>query len=83
MKGTKVAGLVLIVVGVLALIYGGFTYTHRQNEATVGSLRLSVTQTKRINVPLWAGAGAIAAGAVLLLVRDSSHVPPATTLRSA
>ncbi|MHB1939061.1 MAG: DUF3185 domain-containing protein [Acidobacteriaceae bacterium] len=83
MKGTKIAGLVLIAIGVLALIYGGFTYTHRQNEAKVGALRLSVTQKKRVNVPVWAGAGAIAVGAVLLLVRDTPDVPPATALRSA
>ncbi|MHB1516082.1 MAG: hypothetical protein ACYCVY_10320 [Acidiferrobacteraceae bacterium] len=71
MKPTKVSGMVLIVLGVLALIYGGFTYTHKSNEAKIGSLRLSVTQKKRVNVPIWAGAGAVAAGTVLLLVRET------------
>lgn len=83
MKGTKAAGIGLIIVGVLALTYGGFSYTRRQNEAKVGSLRLSVTQKKHVNVPVWAGVGAVAAGAVLLLVRDIPDAPPVTMIRSA
>ncbi|MHB1529679.1 MAG: hypothetical protein ACYDDA_07135 [Acidiferrobacteraceae bacterium] len=79
MKSTKVSGIVLIVLGVLALIYGSFTYTHKSNEAKIGSLRLSVTQKKRVNIPIWTGVGAVAAGAVLLLVRETPEdVAPST-----
>lgn len=67
MKGTRTVALVLIVLGVLALIYGGFSYTKKTSEARIGSLELSVKHKKTVNVPVWAGIGAVVAGGVLLL----------------
>lgn len=68
MKGNRTVALILIVIGVLALIYGGFSYTKKTNEAKIGSLELSVQHKKTVNIPVWAGVGAIVAGGVLLLV---------------
>jgi TRAP-type C4-dicarboxylate transport system permease small subunit len=68
MGGIKIAALALIVVGVLGLVYGGFSYTKETHRATVGSLELSVTDSKRVNVPIWAGVGAIVAGGALLFL---------------
>lgn len=65
MNGSRVAAIVLVVVGVLALAYGGFTYTSETHEARIGSLSLSVDEKKRVNVPVWAGVGAIVAGGLL------------------
>jgi drug/metabolite transporter (DMT)-like permease len=68
MSATKIAGIVLIVAGALGLIYGSFSYTKETHEAKLGPLRLAVEQKETVNVPVWAGAGAIAVGVILLLV---------------
>ena len=68
MSATKIAGIVLIVAGALGLIYGSFSYTKETHEAKLGPLRLAVQQKETVNVPVWAGAGAIAVGVILLLV---------------
>jgi hypothetical protein len=59
---------VLIVQGILALIYGCFTYTKTTHDAKIGPIEFSVQDKQTVNVPVWAGAGAIVLGAVLLLV---------------
>jgi hypothetical protein len=64
----KIIGVLLVVAGTLGLIYGSFSYTRDTKEAQVGPLRFTVQQKEAINVPVWAGAGAIALGVVLLLV---------------
>ena len=63
----KILGIVLIVGGLLGLVYGGFTYTKETHEAKVGSLVLSVTDKETVNVPIWAGVGAIVLGGLLLV----------------
>jgi TRAP-type C4-dicarboxylate transport system permease small subunit len=69
MNAVKLLAIVLIVAGTLGLVYGGFTYTKDTQKAQLGSLELSVKDTKTVNVPIWAGVGAIVAGGILLLVR--------------
>jgi uncharacterized membrane protein YidH (DUF202 family) len=68
MSAMKMVGIVLIAVGLLALVYGGFSYTRETHEARIGSLELSVSDKETVNVPVWAGVGATVAGALLLLV---------------
>ena len=68
MKPFKLLGLVLIAGGVLALVYGGFTYTKDTHDVKVGPIEFSVKEKESVNVPVWAGVGAIAVGALLLLV---------------
>ncbi|MGM0516831.1 MAG: hypothetical protein ACQER6_04455 [Pseudomonadota bacterium] len=68
MNGVKIAAIVLIVAGVAGLAYGGFTYTKETHTAEMGPMELSITETSTINVPIWAGVGAIVIGGVLLLV---------------
>ncbi len=69
MNAIKMLAIVLIVAGGLALAYGGFSYTKETHEAKVGPIELSITDRERVNIPVWAGLGAIAAGVVLLFVR--------------
>ena len=64
----KIVALVLIVAGILGLVYGSFSYTKETHEAKIGPLELSVKEKETINIPVWAGVGAIVVGAVLLLV---------------
>jgi drug/metabolite transporter (DMT)-like permease len=69
MNPIKIVAVILIAVGILALVYGGFSYTKDSHDLNIGSLNLSVKEKERVNVPVWAGAGAIVAGAALLLFR--------------
>lgn len=66
MNAGKIAGLALIVAGVLGLAYGSFTYTKDTHTANVGPLTLSVKDKETVNVPIWAGVVAILAGGALL-----------------
>ena len=67
MQATKIVGILLIIAGTLGLVYGGFSYTEESTAAKIGSLEITVDQEKDVNVPMWAGVGAIVAGALLLL----------------
>lgn len=67
MNAVKIAGIALIVAGILALVYGGFNYTKETHQAKLGPIELSVTEKETVNVPVWAGVGAIVIGGVLLL----------------
>jgi len=68
MSVAKIIGILLIVAGTMGLIYGGFSYTKEKHDVKLGSLQFSVTEKDTVNVPVWAGAGAIAIGVVLLLI---------------
>lgn len=72
MGAQKIAGIILIVAGALALAYGGFSYTKDTHQADVGPLHLSVAETERVNVPVWAGVGALVLGGMLLVMRGKS-----------
>jgi len=67
MNATKGIAIVLIVLGILALVYGGFSYTKETHEAKLGPIEFSVKDKERVNIPMWAGIGAIVIGGVLLL----------------
>ena len=67
MSAVKIAAIVLIALGVLGLVYGGFSYTKETHETTLGPLHLSVKDKETVNVPIWAGVGAIVIGGGLLL----------------
>jgi hypothetical protein len=63
----KVVGLVLIVAGILALIYGGFTYKKETHDATIGPIQIGFTEKKRMDVPVWAGVALIVVGGGLVI----------------
>lgn len=67
MNGLRIVGAVLIAAGVLALVFGGFSYTKETHGTKLGPIELSVKEKETVNVPVWAGVGAIVAGAALLL----------------
>jgi TRAP-type C4-dicarboxylate transport system permease small subunit len=67
MNAVRIAGVVLIVAGILGLVYGSFTYTKETHQAKIGSIELSVKDRETINVPMWAGVGAIVIGGLLVL----------------
>ncbi|HTM08351.1 MAG TPA: hypothetical protein VL754_08170 [Verrucomicrobiae bacterium] len=73
MNPIRILAIVLIVAGVLGLIYGSFSYTKETHEAKLGPLELAVKEKETVNVPQWAGVGAIAIGAILLLVKTGGR----------
>lgn len=69
MNPLRLAAIVLIVAGILGLAYGSFTYTKETHDAKIGPIDISVKDKETVNIPVWAGIGAIVIGGVLLLVR--------------
>jgi hypothetical protein len=67
MNTTKIVAIVLILAGALGLAYGKFTYTKETHDARIGPVELTVKDKETVNVPMWAGIGAIVIGAGLLL----------------
>ena len=63
----KMIAIAIIVAGVLSLAYGGFSYTKDTTAVKLGPIELSVKETKTVNIPLWAGIGAIVVGGLLLV----------------
>ena len=63
----RMIAIVLLAAGVLALAYGGFSYTQDRHETKIGPLEISVTEKNQVNVPVWAGVGLVVVGAGLLL----------------
>ena len=68
MTPIKIAAIVLVAAGVLGLVYGGFSYTKDTHDAKLGPIEFTVKEKQTVNVPVWAGVGAIVVGAALLLV---------------
>ncbi len=66
MNPTKLVGMILIVLGALALGYGGFSYTKDTTAVKLGPLEVNVKEKETVNVPIWAGIGAIVIGGLLL-----------------
>ena len=66
----RLAGLVLLVLGVLALVYGGVSYRKEKGDARIGPIQIEVTEKERVKVPLWAGVAAVAVGGALLARRS-------------
>ncbi len=63
----KLTAIVVIVAGVLALAYGGFSYTKESTAAKVGPIKLQVEERETVNVPMWAGIAAVVGGGLVLL----------------
>jgi LPXTG-motif cell wall-anchored protein len=69
MGAQRIVAVLLIVAGTLALAYGGFSYTKETHQVDVGPLHMEVAEKQQVNVPVWAGVGAIVVGGLLLVVR--------------
>ena len=67
MNSVKIVAIVLMIAGVLGLVYGGFSYTKSTQEAKIGPLELTVQDKRTVDVPVWAGVGAVLVGGVLLV----------------
>ena len=66
MNVIKLVAIALMIGGVLGLAYGSFSYAKDTTAVKLGPVELSVKEKETINVPVWAGVGAIVAGGLLL-----------------
>ncbi len=73
MNAIKLVAVALIIAGVLGLAYGGFSFTQTTHEAKLGPIELSVHEKQTVNIPLWAGVGAIVVGGLLLVFGGKSR----------
>ena len=69
MSGTKVIGIILLVLGLFGLFYGHFEYTKETHEGQIGPFRFSVQEKDTAFIPTWASIAVVVAGAALLVVR--------------
>ena len=68
MKPATLLGIILIILGVLALAYQGITYTTREKVVDLGPLKITADKEKSIPLPPILGAVALAGGIVLVFV---------------
>ena len=67
-KAVIVIAVVLIALGAFGLARGQFSYTEEKHEAEIAGVELSIKDKETVAVPQWLSIGAIALGAILLVV---------------
>jgi hypothetical protein len=68
MKPIVLAGILLIVLGGLALAYQGFTYTHRENVIDIGPIHATRDDHERVSIPPIVGGLTLVGGIALLVI---------------
>ncbi len=66
MKAATVVGILLIIVGIAGLAFGGFSFTHKEKVLDLGPIQASADKKESLPVPPLLGALAIVGGVVLL-----------------
>jgi len=64
----KTFGIILAVLGIVMLIWTGFSYTKKEKVVDIGPLEVSADKEKQVNWPSYAGGILLVAGVVLILV---------------
>jgi hypothetical protein len=68
MKPAGIVGIILIIVGVISLVYGGFTYTKREKVLEFGPIQATAEKQRTIPFPPLLGGICLVGGIVLLIV---------------
>ena len=61
-------GAVVLAAGILALVYGGFSYSRQTHDVKMGPVEISVSENRQVPVPVWAGVALAAIGGGILFV---------------
>jgi len=69
MKSVKFFGALLIAVGLLIMVYGGFSYSKIVSTAKIGSAELDVKEKNNVYIPIWIGVISVIAGGSFLLIK--------------
>ena len=67
MKTSMLIGIILIVIGIIALAYQGITYTTREKVVDIGPIQMSADKEKTIPLPPILGGVALVGGIVLVV----------------
>jgi hypothetical protein len=68
MNAMRIAGVILLVLGLAGLLTGGFSFTKNTTKAELGPIKLQVQEKESVNVPQWLSLGAMLVGGVLLVL---------------
>jgi hypothetical protein len=68
MRAATIVGVILTTIGVLALMFGGFSYTSREKVLDVGPIEATTERRERIAVPPVVGGLIVVSGVALLIV---------------
>jgi hypothetical protein len=68
MKTYTLTGIILILIGIVALAYQGITYTTREKVVDIGPIQMTAEKTKTLPLPPIVGGIALVGGIVLLVV---------------
>jgi uncharacterized membrane protein HdeD (DUF308 family) len=74
MSGRRMVGLVLIVVGIVALLWGGVFWTDRDTVVDAGPLEIQTEETEGFALPPVLGVISLIGGIILLVVPDRRRV---------
>lgn len=64
----KTIGIILLIVGVIMLVWTGFSFTKKEKVVDIGSLEITADKKEQVNWPPYVGGVILVAGVVLLLV---------------
>ncbi|MFZ1219105.1 MAG: DUF3185 domain-containing protein [Chthoniobacterales bacterium] len=67
MKPAGIVGIILIAIGIIALAYGGFSYTKREKIIDAGPLQVSADREKTVPFPPILGGICLVGGIILVL----------------
>jgi hypothetical protein len=72
---TNILGIILIIVGILALAYQGFTYTKQEKVAQIGDVKITADKEKTVYFPPALGGASLLVGIVLVVVARRGGTP--------
>lgn len=64
----RILGIILIALGALGLLYGGFSYTRRRDTVRLGPMSATIEQRESVPIPPILGGTAVLAGIALLVL---------------
>ena len=65
----KILGVLLVVLGLLGLLYGGITWTRKDTVVDAGPIEITADKSERVAIPPIAGGLLVVAGVALLVMR--------------
>ncbi|MGB7547438.1 MAG: DUF3185 domain-containing protein [Terracidiphilus sp.] len=62
----KITGILLIIAGIAAILYGGFSYTSHKNAVDMGPMQIRMSEQHSVPIPPILGIAGILGGAALI-----------------
>lgn len=73
MNIVRVAGIVLIVLGIFGAMLGSFSYTKQTQEVKMGPIEMTVKDKQTVDIPIWASISVMVLGAALLYLSSKKN----------